>query len=836
MKQIGLNGVWSLTDNDRVENIPAQVPGCNFLDLMRAEIIPDPFLGCNEKAVQWVGEHNWIYTRTFEVAPEILDAEKCELVFEMLDTLAEISVNGKEIGTTQNAYRRYVFDVKDALTEGENTISVKFLNCLEYIAQWQKAMPMLNTTEGEAGSCHIRKPAYHFGWDWAPHLLQCGMIKPVYIEAYNGAKLSSVRIRQLHENGSVTLKLSPEFDGGEGGRVGYTLVSPDGEESSFSAAGDAETVITSPRLWWCNGLGDQPLYTLRAYAEDEPDRVLEYTIGLRTIVLDRSKDKYGSNFCFVLNGVKVFAKGANWVPTDSFISRTTRDDIEFLISTAAHANMNMLRVWGGAYYESDDFYDLCDRYGILVWQDCMFACSPFPYRREDFMAEIDAEIADNVTRLRHHASLALWNGNNEIEQMSAAWRFMRDNIKRTEKLFYKRLPAKIAEYDDVTPYHPGSPTGSKFLKRINSPDVGDTHLWKAWHGLRPVSYLLGNYTRFCSEFGFQAFAHENTIRTFCSGELPDALSDPLMKGHQKAMCGNSRTQFYIIDRYWTPERLWDLVYLSQLDQADCAQDATEHWRRNKGRCNGALYWQYNDCWGVTSWAGIDWYRNLKAVTYRAREFNAPVTVTVSLKSKSADFHVVNDSMKDRRFKAVCGFMTMGGENIERVEKEFDCPAQSVIPVASVKNPKGKTRDADTIAYAELYDEQGALISERTRTLVKEKYAELPASPLGHTTSYDGDTYSVTVRANSYARGVELMLDGINAVWSDNFFDLKAGEYKTVTARIDGADKETLDKKLRVRSLADIPRKFGIRADKQYRKQLFFKPLNFINWFYRTFEE
>lgn len=835
MYKTDLCGVWSLTDTDKVENITATVPGCNFLDLMKAEVIPDPFIGCNEKAVQWVGEHNWTYTRNFTMTKKDLAADKVVLVFEMLDTLAEISVNGAEIASVKNAYRKYVFDVKEVLNVGENTIVVKFLNCLDYIAQWQKAMPMINTTEGEAGSCHIRKPAYHFGWDWAPHLLQSGIIKPVYILAYNGARLDGVRIRQRHLDGKVTLALSPEFDDEKSCNVHYTLSDPDGVKiAETDALADTSIEIAEPRLWWCNGYGDQPLYTLTAVCDDNKDDVREYKIGLRTVELDLSKDKWGHNFCFVLNGKPVFARGSNWVPTDSFISRTTRDDLDFLISTAAHANMNMLRVWGGAYYESDDFYDLCDRYGILVWQDCMFACSPFPYGREDFVAEVDAEICDNVRRIRHHASLALWNGNNEVEQMSLGWRVMRDNIQQTGPFYYQHLPQKIKEYDDVTPYWPGSPTGGAFLKDIYSPNKGDTHLWKAWHGLRPIGYLLGNYTRFCSEFGFQAFASENTIRTFCQGQLPDALSDPLMKGHQKAMCGNSRTQYYVIDRYWTPERLWDLVYLSQLNQADCAEQATEHWRRNKGRCNGALYWQYNDCWGVTSWAGIDWYRNLKAITYRARHFNAPVTATVSLAKRRVRFHLINDGDSDKTYTVKYAICEMNGTPIRSRESIINSRAHSVTLLGEFKTPFS-LKCEKSYAVVRIYDGE-TLVSERMRTLSKEKYSDLPLNPVSYSTDYDGETYSVTVTACAFARGVELFLKDHNVQWSDNFFDMTAGQSVTVTAKVSAADKETLDAALRVRSLVDIPRKFSIRNDKSYRRSLFFKPLNFLNWIARSVEE
>lgn len=834
MHKTDLCGIWSLTDSDKIKGILATVPGCNFLDLVKAEVIPDPFIGCNETDVQWVGKHDWTFSRTFEMSADDLKREHVVLVFEMLDTLADIVVNGKRIAGVQNAYRRYIFDVKDVLVPGENSIEVKFFNPLDYIAKWQKEMPMINTTEGEAGSCHIRKPAYHFGWDWAPHLLQCGIIKPAYVLAYDGAKLDGVRVRQHHDGGKVTLELTPEFYGEKRASVHYVLTSPDGEKLAELDGENVSIEVTDPKLWQCNGSGEQPLYTLTAACADNADDVHTLNLGLRTIELDLSADEWGTNFRFLLNGKPVFARGANWVPTDSFISRTTHDDLEFLISTAAHANMNMLRVWGGAYYESNDFYDLCDRYGILVWQDCMFACSPFPYGREDFVAEVDKEIEDNVRRIRHHASLALWNGNNEVEQMSLGWRIMVENIKQTGPFYYQHLREKIAEFDNVTPYWPGSPTGGEFLKDIYSTRHGDTHLWKAWHGLRPIAYLLGNYTRFCSEFGFQAFAHENTLRIFGEGKLPESLDGPLMKLHQKAMAGNSRTQYYIIERYWTPERLWDLVYLTQLNQADCAELATEHWRRNKGRCNGSLYWQYNDCWGVTSWSGLDWYRNLKAITYRARHFNAPVTATLALDKKAVRFHLINDTDIAKQYTAKCSIVGYDGVPVTERERVIDAAPDSVTLIEEMPLPS-KAKRKNCYAIVRVYDGE-TLVSERMRTLSAEKCARLPEAPLSYTTDYDGETYSVTVGASAFARGVELTLHDFNVQWSDNFFDMVAGDSVTVTAKVSGADKAQLDKALRVRSLVDIPRKRSLIGDKLFRRKLFFEPLNFINWIGRSIEE
>lgn len=832
MTKISLCGQWTLTDGK--SSYPASVPSCNFTDLLNNKAIPDPFFRLNEKEVQWVGEKDWTYTRKFELAKDFVCKKHVFLVFEMLDTLAHIYVNGQKVASTKNAYRTYRIDVKDYVLEGENEISVVFSSPLPYIKEQNDKIPLPNTTEGEAGSCHIRKPAYHFGWDWAPHLLHCGIMKPVYMQAYDDSLLACVKVVQKHENGKVILSLYPEFEG-EPTTVNYTLTFPDGNTQTYEAGHDRyDITVDEPRLWWSFDLGDQPLYTLKAQIKGS-DHSLVYKIGLRTLTLDTSKDSYGSNFCFVLNGVKVFARGANWVPSDSFVSRTTREDLKRLLGDAKRANMNMLRVWGGGYYESDDFYDLCDSLGILVWQDCMFACSPYPYMNKDFIYEVSEEIKDNVKRLRNHPALALWCGNNELEAMCAAWIFKKDVIARTKDFFYSYLPELIASIDASTPYHPGSPSGSEYLKNFNNDGYGDTHLWKVWHGMRPSDYLTKRNTRFCSEFGLQSFPHANTVKRMCGGTLPDSLDDPVLKAHQKAVLGNPRTLYYILDRFRSPESLADLIYLTQLSQAYCAQVATEHWRTLKGICNGSLYWQYNDCWGVTSWAGMDYYGNPKAVQYVARHFNSPVTVCIERSGKKRKIHIINDTLKDGVFRIRYGLQTFDGEDVCSYEKQLNVKAQTVCEVDCVDHTKQTwAKPRDLVIFAYLTDLQGNVISKRVHTLLKEKQCSLPDPSLQIQTSYDGKEYAITVKAKAYARGVELSLDGYDVAFSDNFFDLAAGESATVKVVVDG-NKETLDKALTVKSLYDVRSSNSRLKDKMTAAKIFLQPFNLVNWIYRTVE-
>lgn len=837
MKKLLLNGDWTLTSAEDGKTYAATVPGCDFTDLLANGVIPDPFVALNEKDVQHVGEKDWIYRKTFFVEKDFLLSENVEIVFDGLDTLAEISLNGTLIATTRNAYRTYVFDVKNLLKEGENVLSVLFRSPLPYIAERQRALPLPNTTEGEAGSCHIRKPAYHFGWDWAPHLLFCGITGDVFLRAFDGGILERVRIKQVHRDGKVTLNLSPEFRG-EKRDVTYVLVAPDGTRREYDGGKDGfEIAISSPELWWTHDLGAQPLYTLLARTDEQTDSPLEYSIGLRTLTLDRAKDRFGKNFRFLLNGKPVFARGANYVPADFFAPRVTRERKQRLVLSAKRANMNMLRVWGGAYYADDDLCDLCDRNGILLWQDFMFACSPFPYADNEFMNEVRAEIRDNVPRMRHHACLALWCGNNELEAMTGAWIYRRDIIKQTEKFFYRELPSLVAELDGETPYAEGSPIGDAYMKHVNSDDYGDVHLWKVWHGMRPASYLLKRAPRFCSEFGLQSFPCENTVKRMCGGALPASLDDPVLKGHQKAVIGNPRVLYYAIERFGTPERLWDVAYLSQLSQAYCAKGATLYWRTLKDRCNGALYWQLNDCWGVTSWAGEDYYGNPKAVHYAARHFNAPVALYVERDVNRPHITVINDTLHDADFTLEYGAETMRGEKLAALTTALHCKAQSATPAAVLHLPalRGKHRLGDLVVFARLLDKNGNVVAATSHTARKENRATLQNPELDMRAELSGNTLSVTLSCSAYAVGVELSVDGTDAVFSDNFFDMRAGETVTVTAALPEDRPQNAAELLRVRSLHDVEFANSRLKDKLIATGILLQPFNFVNWVYRTVE-
>ncbi|MCC8022494.1 MAG: glycoside hydrolase family 2 protein [Clostridiales bacterium] len=599
-----MNGSWRLRKEGEKETLPATVPGCNFLDLMDNGVIENPHYADREKDVQWIARENWEYSREFEADEALLSQNKVELVALSLDTLAVISLNGREIARTDNIYRTYIFDVKRYLNPGKNRIQILFLSPFPYIKERQKLLRLPHNSMGAPGCPHIRKVPSHFGWDFAPMVPQCGIVKDIFLRGYSRGKLYDLECRQEHGDGRVSLKIKCRVDQMEREDLvcRVRVTDPDGgvlEHTEPVSSNLAQVCfdIEKPQLWWCSGLGEQPLYrvdcALEAAGEAVDARSME--IGLRTIVLSKAKDVHGTNFCSQGTGGASFAKGANWIPADCFSPRISRAVLEQRIRAMKRANMNMVRVWGGGFYESDDFYELCDRYGILVWQDMCFACSGYPFALDDFKENVFREIRDNVMRLRHHASLALWCGNNEIESMSAAWSYRRGIIRDTGEFFYKILPNWVRKFDDVTEYWSCSPSSGEYMKNINSDDFGDTHLWNVWHGMRSVQFYRKRYTRFCSEFGLQSYPSMNCLREVIP-EDQRYLKSTALDAHQKCGDGDTKMLYYVNKRFWEPKEFKDLVYLTQLAQLECIRDATEHWRRNRGRCNGALYWQLNDCW------------------------------------------------------------------------------------------------------------------------------------------------------------------------------------------------------------------------------------------------
>ena len=623
------NAVWSFRDATSGSRWrSAQVPGCVHLDLRRAGLIPDPFWSNNERDLQWIEARDWEYRCVFNVTRETMAEQVVELVADGLDTVAKLSVNGHAIASTANMFTASRWPVRPRLRAGRNELRVLFTSALRYIRTHRQSHRPRELSDPVGGLTRIRKQQSQFGWDWGPRFVTCGVWRNLRLEAWSENRIGQVHVGQRHQpDGTVTLVFTPELARTDDGVRYAGTVSLDGR--IVAEIHHCESTIARPSLWWPNGHGPQPLYDVELIARADSGRELgiwRRRLGLRTIALERKPDRWGESFRFVVNGRPIFMKGANWIPAHSFVAGLARANYARDLRAAAAAHMNMLRVWGGGIYESEDFYDLCDELGLLVWQDFMFACTRYPGDAA-FLGNVRAEADHQVQRLHHRACLALWCGNNEVAQLNPELR--RPGVARAsyDALFHTILPAAVAQHDGTTPYWPSSPWRGNHDQRPEAGERrGDTHYWDVWHARRPVKDYERWRFRFVSEFGMQSYSSPETNARFCPPDETNVFG-PAMENHQKNRAGNQIILDYISRRYRFPKTQDDLIWLSQLNQAHAMQVAVEHWRRQQPRCMGALYWQLNDCWPVTSWSSIEFTGRWKALHYLARRFFAPLLVS-----------------------------------------------------------------------------------------------------------------------------------------------------------------------------------------------------------------
>ncbi|MCA9919443.1 MAG: glycoside hydrolase family 2 protein, partial [Anaerolineales bacterium] len=552
MKILDLNGRWQFKQSTSDEWLPATVPGGVHTDLMALDRIPDPFVGDNEKKVQWVAEANWTYRRQVEVEATLLNQPHVWLVCDGLDTLATVTLNGHTVGQTDNMFRQYRWDVKPLLQAGNNELDIHFASAVQYISEKQVERPLPGVSQAIPGGPYLRKAPCQFGWDWGPQLPPIGIWKDIRLEA-GGVRLSDVHLRQNHADGQVTISAAVTLAGqtDEDLAIQLQIVSPDGEEfvvematSTALSTGVAPQIhnsqftIHNPQLWWPNGYGDQPRYqvtvSLTQNRKDAKENLGDsaplrevidqrsYQLGLRTLQLRQDPDEWGKSFEFMVNGVPIFAKGSNWIPADSFPTRISDEYLENLIRGAAETHQNMLRVWGGGFFEEERFYELCDQYGILVWQDYIFSCSVYPLDDPAFLENVRLEVEENVRRIRHRASLALWCGNNEMEWGWADWGWTREDLADMKVAYDQFFHHTLAEWstavDPDTPYWPSSPSSDTPFEDPNGQIQGDAHYWDVWHGRKPFTAYRNQFPRFMSEFGFQALPPLATISTYAEEE------------------------------------------------------------------------------------------------------------------------------------------------------------------------------------------------------------------------------------------------------------------------------------------------------------------------------
>ena len=787
---------WRMTFRS-YEDIECTAPCGVYGTLLENKLIDDPFFGTNEHSLTPLSESDATFKATFSLGEADISKKYKTLVFHGLDTVCAVYLNGKLLGNVKNMHRSYEFDVADKLIVGENTLRLDFSSPVNYYRALNEKHPLYTNDDSIQGAAHLRKALFMSGWDWAPALPDMGIFRPVELLLYDTDRIDDIHIRQRHENGSVTLSIcaTTKHESSE------LFAEVDGRCEKL-VDGYCEINIENPKLWWPNGYGDQPLYDVRVTAKTGDTVVDEKTktIGLRTLTVSTERESDGREFCFVVNGVKIFAKGANYVPIDSIISRITPKRIQSVIDSCLFANFNCVRVWGGAYYPEDYFYDACDRAGLIVWQDFMFACIDV-WMRPEFEREVTAEAIENVKRLRHHPSLALLCGNNEMEWAVSAWHKSDSMLVKLDylKLYEQLLPEICDEYAPDTFYLSSSPTSGGGFDDPQDPRRGDVHFWDVWLDGKPFDEYRKHKFRFCSEYGFESLPSAKTIRYFCPPEEENLLSYT-MECHQKHKNGNPKLLSYLASVYKLPKSLDGLVLATQLNQANAIRFGVEHFRRHRGYTMGSIYWQLNDCWPVSSWSSIDYFGRYKALHYFAKRFYAPVAMGLFAEGDRITVNLANETRGDFRGKIRVGVMTADLKTVYTEELSVGVSALSSRDVASF-DFSSVTRSRDKFFFAELYGEDGTLITERCELGVKPKHFKFKKP--SYTVSAENVTCGVCITLSSdvFAKDVEISFASSDPVLSDNYFDL-TDKPVSVTVSTDKTADELLSD-MTVRSVYDI---------------------------------
>lgn len=819
---------------------PAQVPGAVHTDLLAQGQIPDPYVGAPEAGLQWIGLADWEYHARFDVDAATLARAHAELAFEGLDTFAAVTLNGQPLLKADNSHRTWRARVDGKLRPAGNELRIVLRSPIRTLLPDVQAMP--HKIAGNYPSPYgdepkdamvgnfVRKPGYHFGWDWGPRYVTAGIWRPVQLESWDAQRLTALAVQTRALDATrADLEIAVEIESAAVGSaaVQIEVLDPDGarvariDRKALLKAGDNRIAIPvalqQPRRWWPVGQGEQARYTVRATLAPDTSGAthIEQRTGLRTVELRREVDRNGGQgFAFVINGVPIFAKGANVIPFDMFPARVDAARIRRELTAARDANMNMLRNWGGGYYEDDVFFDIADELGLLVWQDFMFGGGMQPGYDPAFRANVVAEARDNVRRLRHHPSVVLWCGNNEEETAWKDWGHGRDLTAADPAfaakvwqgyvdLFGNDLRQVVAEEGLGVPYWSSSPSND-LDEKANDSTRGDKHYWQVWgNPALPVTAYLRETPRFMSEYGLQAWP---VLRTL-DGIIPEAeqqVDSPTVRAHQKFMAGegNQRLLKYIEEEYGTPRDFPAFVYLSQVMQADGIQLAALHHRASRPYTMGSLYWQLNDVWPGASWSSIDYAGRWKALHFHARRFFADQAVAALRDEGMTRVSLLNDRQQGLQATWRLRVLDLDGTRRGEQRHTVALPPLSALEV-------GRFADADllkgadptrTVAVVELFD-GATLLSQQVVYFVPAKALALSPARIDAELRADGDGYVLTLRSSTLVRALWVAFDGVDATLDDNALDLVPGETVSIRLR-SGADLDTLRDALRFTSLAD----------------------------------
>ncbi|NLO50854.1 MAG: glycoside hydrolase family 2 protein [Bacteroidales bacterium] len=808
-----ISGNWQFRQADSSQWHPATVPGTVHTDLLANQLIDDPFYRLNEKQQQWIDKMDWEYQTNFTISNDILRKQHIELVFEGLDTYADVFLNDQLILTADNMFRTWRIDCKPFL-KAENDLRVVLKSPikigLQKLNDLGYQLPADNDQSENGGlgtqrvSIFTRKAGYHFGWDWGPRLVTSGIWRPVNIEVWNQARIDDVQIIQNqldNDNANLTMvaeiKADTTFPASL--EVWHQTNLLSNQEVQLLAGSHFYKInfdIKNPKLWWPNGLGEAFLYpiTLKLITNKTLTDTTHTDVGLRTLRLVREPDadNIGESFYFEVNGRPVFAKGANYIPNDIFLPRVTPRHYEQVVQAAADANMNMLRVWGGGVYEDDLFYDLCDRHGILIWQDFMFACAMYP-GDSAFLENVRHEAIDNVKRLRNHPSLALWCGNNEIENAWGpydenrgwGWKQRHSAAERAaiwqayDTLFHHILPQVVQQLDAKTPYWHSSPSAGMGKLAGHDTPSGDMHYWGVWHGQHPFSDFKKHKARFMSEYGFQSFPTMASVARYTEPQDWD-LDSEVMTAHQRSGIGNQRIRAYMEQDYVVPQDFEQLLYVSQLLQAEAIRTAIEAHRGAMPYCMGSLYWQLNDVWPVASWSGIDSYGQWKALHYAAREAFKNTVVIVDQTDSLLRFNVVSDLAEPRKAVLQMEVLNFDGDTLFNKNIPITIPANLAQEVFAISTSEilAKAKPIVAMISARLI-ENDQEIDRALHYFVSPKEMQLPDPEITLDVTKTKEGLLIALSTNKLVKNLFLMHASDESHFSDNFFDVPAGERKEV---------------------------------------------------------
>ena len=831
MKQLTLNGIWKMHSREEEKTYDALIPGSVLSALLDAEAIPDPYDKMNEYATRDLFWKDYIFERIFQVEETILKEEHVDLVCEGLDTLADIFINDKKVFYADNMHRTWRIPVKEYLHSGENNIRIEFLSVLKYIEnyQYEENKEVHCVAAGAVKGNHlIRKSHSMFGWDWGPQLPDAGIFRDIYLEYRTGRKIEEIQFHQEHQehivNVEVTLHLTEETEIQENQKVKIAVI----ERETGKTAAQTEKVlgrdsewkhtfcIENPRLWWPNGYGEQPLYDVVITLADSDEAVVQEekrTIGLRTLTVSREHDEWGREFAFQVNGVKIFAMGADYIPEDCVYSRITRERQDYLLESSKKAHFNCIRVWGGGYYPSDTFFELCDEKGLIVWQDLMFACNVYD-ATDAFIESCKQEVEDNIKRIRHHASLGLLCGNNEIESGWVQWaQFQEESMNlRADyiKLFEYVLPKVVKKHAPDIFFWPSSPSAGGCFAAPDDENNGDSHYWDVWHGQKPFTDYRKYFFRFCSEFGFQSFPCLKTVETFTEPEDRNIFSR-VMESHQKNDAANGKILYYMSENFRYPTKFEDLLYVSQVLQGMAMQYGVEHWRRHRGRCMGTLYWQLNDNWPVASWASVDYFGRWKALQYMACRFYAPETSSMICEETQAQLYVENETASELKWHGEILLKNMDCEVIDFVFADGKTGAFCSEKILEADFGQYQTDPYGT--WKETVFVEGKVTFEdgteahNVEVILPYKHVSLKKAVITSEVTETEDAFVIRLNSDVFAPFVELDFEDADVIFSDNFFHLTGDSHEVTMLKKDiwkgqFTDAQDVKKRLRIRSLAD----------------------------------